>query len=113
MGLDMYLLAEKDGNYEELVYWRKHPNLHGAMENLWRSRFNPPDDEQFNCVSLYLDRNDIEFLIDLIKNNNLPLTKGFFFGKSDSERLGVDVGYFNLALEYLDKGHKIFYDSWW
>lgn len=113
MGLDMYLMAEKDGVCEELAYWRKHPNLHGAMENLWRSRFNPLDDELFNCVRLYLSKDDIEFIINLISQNKLPVTKGFFFGTSNFKKSELDLEYFIVALLCLDGGYKIFYDSWW
>ena len=42
MGLDMYAyVASKNDEGEnvterELAYWRKHPNLHGWMEELWK-----------------------------------------------------------------------------
>lgn len=113
MGLDMYLMAEKDGILTEISYWRKHPNLHGAMENLWRSRFSPSDNEWFNCIRLYLDKNDIEYLMNLIRKNKLPDISGFFFGTSKLERLNLDLKYFTEALSYLEDGYKVFYDSWW
>jgi hypothetical protein len=46
MGLDMYALTTSENipavnfkdpkDIEELYYWRKHPNLHGWMEALYR-----------------------------------------------------------------------------
>jgi hypothetical protein len=47
MGLDMYAYSAteeynhtSESNSRELAYWRKHPNLHGWMHQLWRSK-NP------------------------------------------------------------------------
>ena len=68
MGLDMYAYAaakaglEWDGkNQREIAYWRKHPNLHGWMEQLWRSRNTDPSaDPMFNGVELELLWEDLE-----------------------------------------------------
>ena len=50
MGLDMYAYATEEAtsaedfadlgleSREEFFYWRKHPNLHGWMEALYRSK---------------------------------------------------------------------------
>ncbi|MCA3352571.1 MAG: hypothetical protein INF97_18455 [Roseomonas sp.] len=63
MGLDMYAFATrtapaapvdfKADHSQELAYWRKHPNLHGRMEHLYRAKGGTAED--FNCVNLQLD----------------------------------------------------------
>ncbi len=60
MGLDMYALTttEKPASavdfdadaYSELHYWRKHPDLHGWMENLYREKGGVA--QSFNCVRM-------------------------------------------------------------
>ena len=61
MGLDQYWVARKGEAkrdeegftfYEEemeLAYWRKHPNLQGWMEELYRKKRGG---EELNCVDL-------------------------------------------------------------
>ena len=48
MGLDMYAYTStkpRDGDDEsshrEIAYWRKHPNLHGWMQQLWERKGQP------------------------------------------------------------------------
>ncbi len=89
MGLDQYAMARKgesktdEEGYEyyedsmELAYWRKHPNLQGWMENLWRVKGN---EGEFNCVDLELTLNDLDNLEKSLDNEALPETVGFFFG---------------------------------
>ena len=85
MGLDMYAYAAtkedsewNDGNHRELSYWRKHPNLHGWMEELYRAKGG--NVEMFNGVELELTWEDLEVLERDILLSNLPNTVGFFFG---------------------------------
>ena len=86
MGLDMYAyVATKPGAQEEyyeevnangtatqpreLAYWRKHPNLHGWMEQLYRSKGG--DVDSFNGVELELTWQDIDLLEQAILNLSL------------------------------------------
>ena len=74
----------------EIAYWRKHPNLHGWMEQLWREKkytvqttdaSEPVDEDSdmFNGVELELTWEDLEILeLDVIAGT-LPGTSGFFF----------------------------------
>jgi hypothetical protein len=98
MGLDMYLNGEKffwtdwdhpENNPKEdafrlksktleLGYWRKHPNLHGYIVNTFA-------DGKDECQDIYLSVDDIDNIIEAVKNNKLPVTDGFFFGKSYDE----------------------------
>lgn len=94
MGLDMYLTGEKyfkgfdgperrmeDGFEVErhilaLGEWRKHPNLHGYIVELFA---NGVDD----CEQIYLNAENLLQIIAAVKCENLPHTEGFFFGVSD------------------------------
>ena len=112
MGLDQYAFVEVDEPLE-FAYWRKHPNLQGWMENLWRKQ-NPESEEDFNCINLYLTKENIEELESTILNNRLPETSGFFFGQdSDEYYKEKDLEFISKAKEYLAKGYKIYYGSWW
>ena len=42
----------------ELAYWRKHPNLQGWMEQLYRSKGG--DERDFNCVDVVLTAADLD-----------------------------------------------------
>lgn len=89
MGLDMHLQGRQyysnrtqtidDFPVKEMIvelgYWRKHPNLHGAIVQ----QFAEGVDE---CQTIELTRTDIEKLIEMVKANVLPHTTGFFFGES-------------------------------
>jgi len=84
MGLDQYIIAEKDGEKEEIGYLRKHNWIHGAMERLWEERERPLPEEweeekkedyrkngDFNCVPLALSSKDITNLMKDIRANKL------------------------------------------
>jgi len=95
----------------ELAYWRKHPNLQGWMEQLWRDKGN---EGEFNCVDVELTDADLDRLEADIKSNNLPETGGFFFGSnSDDSYKEGDLGFVHDAREHLSMGYKIVYTSWW
>jgi len=129
MGLDMYCyavpgtLVENKGdtdlvfaegtNKEEIFYWRKHHDLHGWMENLYREKGGAA--ESFNCVNVRLEEEDLDRLKDDIVNRRLPNTTGFFFGNNppDDEMQAEDLGFIVLAREAIKKGMAVFYDSWW
>ena len=136
MGLDQYAYAASKANskneyYEEkyergnenavdptteLAYWRKHPNLHGWMEQLWRSKNDKfsVDDPMFNGVELELTFEDIMQLEEDIKNGNLPATSGFFFGSnSDDYYKAQDLEFVYEAKSRLFLGQKVFYNSSW
>ena len=131
MGLDMYAyVATKSGAQEEyyeevnangtatqpreLAYWRKHPNLHGWMEQLWRSRNSDADEYSFNGIELELTWQDIDLLEQDILNNQLPGTTGFFFGNpADDYYREQDLEFVKNARAELFVGLKVFYNSSW
>jgi hypothetical protein len=122
MGLDMYAYAAVKANEEwgtgsqrEIAYWRKHPNLHGWMEQLWRSRNTDPSaDPMFNGIELELTWEDLDQLDEDIQNNRLPSTSGFFFGDdSDNYYREQDLEFIRKARTELFTGLKVFYNSSW
>lgn len=122
MGLDMYAYTAakedsewNDGNRRELSYWRKHPNLHGWMEELWRSKNTDPSvDPMFNGVELELTWEDLEVLERDILLGNLPNTVGFFFGdNSDEYYREQDLRFIREARAEIFTGLRVFYNSSW
>ena len=142
MGLDMYAyVASKRGQYNEfyenaefngttndfesdtvtkpyeIAYWRKHPNLHGWMEQLWVSKGRPRQSVGwpiFNGIELELTWDDLDNLERAIRNGQLPDTEGFFFGKpSDNHYYEQDLEFVNNAKAEVFLGLKVFYNSSW
>lgn len=150
MGLDMYAYVGRKGQREafyeqymvfntatgeydapeggvtkpsELAYWRKHPSLHGWMEQLWIQKGRPgvdlknylPDqDPDFNGVELELSWNDIDDLERAVTHGKLPFTTGFFFGKpADNVYYEDDLKFCREAKAEIFLGLKVFYNSSW
>ena len=142
MGLDMYAyVASKKGQYNEfyenaefdgttndfesetvtkpyeIAYWRKHPNLHGWMEQLWVSKGRPRQSVGwpiFNGIELELTWDDLDNLERAVRHGQLPDTEGFFFGKpSDNHYYEQDLEFVNNAKAEVFLGLKVFYNSSW
>jgi hypothetical protein len=137
MGLDMYAYAsgfkgqhdEYWENYDaetgnstvekprELMYWRKHPNLHGWMEKLWERKMNAEGRDNphtFNGIELELTFDDILELEQDVLNGNLPGTSGFFFGEnSDEYYREQDLEFVRKAKAELFLKIPVFYNSSW
>jgi len=130
MGLDMYAFRVKaedvidDFNIrsedagraeplEELAYWRKHHDLHGWMERLYRSKGG--DKESFNCVPVRLTKTDLDILEHDVLNGKLPETQGFFFGTNppDAWTMEQDMKFIGSAKLAIAQGDAVYYDSWW
>ena len=136
MGLDMYAyVAAREGQQQEfwdgaemnretgeftnfnvvkpieIAYWRKHPNLHGWMDNLYRERGG---EGEFNGDELELTWEDLDRLEQDILNSHLPETSGFFFGDpSDAYYREDDLKFIKEARSYLFLGLRVFYNSSW
>lgn len=93
-----------------MMYWRKHPDLHGWMERLYKERGGEGD---FNCVTVRLHQQDLERLEDALLSRSLPKTTGFFFGASDPESLREDIDFVHRAYRVVEQGWAVYYDSWW
>jgi hypothetical protein len=98
----------------EIAYWRKHPSLHGWMEQLWLDRDNTRTDKVFNGVELELTWEDIDNLERAVRSGNLPFTEGFFFGKpADNVYFEEDLKFCADAKAEIFLGLKVFYNSSW
>jgi hypothetical protein len=95
----------------EIHYWRKHPNLHGWMEQLYRDKGG--EEASFNCVNVQLTAGDLDDLELAIKASVLPETNGFFFGASDGSEREDDLRFIAKAREALAGNLTVFYTSWW
>ena len=122
MGLDMYAYATtaalkrvvdfpEPEDCEELHYWRKHPDLHGWMEKLYRAKQG--SNEDFNFAPLLLTVDDLTRLERDIKNGALPKTSGFFFGQSTGAERGNDLEFVVKARLAIAQGKTVFYLAWW
>lgn len=129
MGLDMYawsvaaedvvddntIAEDEDGcrKTSELFYWRKHHDLHGWMERLYRS--NGGAAESFNCIPVRIYPEDLDALEKDLNAKMLPETTGFFFGNNppDDESMEYDLQFIAKAREAIADGFAVYYDSWW
>jgi hypothetical protein len=118
MGLDMYLNGRKYlfGNWKnpesnlmedgyrvkekilEIGYWRKHPNLHGYIVKNFAE--NGVDD----CSPIELRREDLQKIIQAVKDKSLPDTEGFFFGQSDGTETEEDLKILTDAITWVNSG---------
>jgi len=122
MGLDQYANAvrgnatvDEDGREEyedtfELSYWRKHPDLQGWMEELWREKGGEGD---FNCKDVELTLEDLDELEQVINAHQLPETVGFFFGTSNADEIEHDRQFVEYARRAIVKGYRVLYSSWY
>ena len=106
----------------ELAYWRKHPNLQGWMESLWKHKMHQANrdieesewDSSFNGIELELTAEDLDALERAVKKRQLPKTSGFFFGNdSDQHYYQHDLEFIRQARAELFLGLKVFYNSSW
>ena len=102
----------------EIAYWRKHPNLHGWMEQLWLRKGGSNEDADwgtnFNGIELELTHEDLDELERAITHNQLPDTSGFFFGNNANEYYREsDLQFIKNARAELFFGLKVFYNSSW
>lgn len=106
------LTITKDAVPSNLAYWRKHPYLQGWMEKLYYEKGGKG--EEFNCVNVRLDEDDLNRLKEDVLSGSLPETTGFFFGSDSSDDYREqDLRFINDALEAIKDGRIVLYDSWW
>ena|SRR5690554_4268140 len=91
--------------------WRKHPNLHGWMEQLYRAKGG--QDDTFNCVNVALTADDLDRLEADIRADALPFTEGFFFGTTRPDEIELDLDFIAKARAAIAEGKTVFYTSWW
>lgn len=112
MGLDAWAFCIKNGNKEEISYWRKQYSLQDFMEEIWINKKKNPknikefseslvdDNDTFNCVDLELNYD----ILDSIKEN---------FHLFDEEYQEENMNFLQKAKECLDNGFEVYYTSWW
>lgn len=115
MGLDQILIARKEDEEKKIGSWRKHANLQGYMQDLAVSKGIVKRVDDFNCVDLELETEDIETLLGVIESDDLKETHGIFFGSSygnQAER-DEDRSFFADAVLHRKDGWRIVYSCWW
>jgi hypothetical protein len=122
MGLDQYAYRtkikpkkpvdfERDEDSIEIFYWRKHPDLQGWMQKLYRAKGGA--DESFNSSPVVLTMEDLDNLENDVRQHKLPETQGFFFGKSYGEEMERDLDFIDQARRAIKDGYTVYYSSWW
>lgn len=96
---------------EEIAYWRKHPDLHGWMKDLYQKKGGT--EASFNGDPLVLTEEDLDELKITVLTGKLPSTTGFFFGESREEINFADLEFIEKAKEAIGKGYTVYYDSSW
>ena len=115
MGLDQYASMGKKNDHT-FFQWRKHNRLQGWMENLYREKGG---EDEFNCVDLELDLDDIEKLEAALLDKALPETDGFFFGPDSydedywPDQKAEDLTFIEKAKKILENGDRVYYSCWW
>lgn len=106
------------GDNHEVAYWRKHSDLNGYMEDLYREKGG--EEEEFNCVPLYLTKEDIERIIrdhkrHLDEENDFTIgeSRGFFWGATNQEDWEDSLKDFEKILEETDWDNETVYYSCW
>jgi hypothetical protein len=113
------LKDDLDGLEErELARWRKHSDLNGYFEELY---YEKGGHGEFNCQPLYLEREDIEEIIDLhiahlSEDDDFTFEEadGFFWGDSYEEDWQNSLADFERVLRDVDWDKEtVYYDCWW
>lgn len=116
-GIDIPIYAIKDkfpGSVDtEFAYWRKFNPLHGWMRRLYERKGGTGS---FNCDTVRLTSGDLlELRLDALRHD-MPPEGGFFFGAeyefSADDRREV-LEFVDRALDAIEQGKAVFYDSWW
>lgn len=94
---------------KELFYWRKHADLEGWMERLYRLKGGT--EVEFNCTEVELTLVDITRLA--MEHKKLRTHTGFFFGSSSTYNIEQTEQFIPLATSLLEQGHQLYYTSWW
>lgn len=124
MGLDQYAYKIKvkpdsqvdfelddDVECEKIAYWRKHPDIQGWMEKLYREKGGK--DQVFNCSNLVLTVKDLDRLEEDVRQSKLPKTDGFFFGQSYGDEIKEDLDFIWSARRAIADGYTVYYSSSW
>ena len=122
MGLDQMAYCKsadaKNGKSlsdDRIAEWRKHPNLQGWMERLWRKQKlgDPVNQEELELTLDEIQRLRLDVQNKTL-NGGIGDTTGFFFGdNADEEYREDDIKFCDRAEYMLKNGYKVIYYSWW
>jgi len=110
---EMFYATNVAPHIEEVQYWRKHANLNGWMARLAASKGVVSSPDEFNCVYLVLDEEDIDALEASINGSGLPEAQGFFWGTSHPEDTESDLKFIARARQEFKNGNSVMYYCWW
>lgn len=110
---------DEDGNMiKEVKYWRKHYAINQILIALAQQKDIDMDiTEDWNCQEIILTKEDINRLLELIKNydrNKLKLYSAY----SNSNDVDTELNELNEVLEKIKKeidfdNEEVFYYAWW
>jgi hypothetical protein len=106
------LFVCKEG-FKAIAYFRKHPNLHGAIDAIYRRKGGNQISMDSFHGNVVLDLPDIEELEKLTLADELPHTTGFFFGETGEWHTKPTLEFFKRAKEEIARGWTVWYDSSW
>ncbi|ETD02060.1 hypothetical protein [Rhodobacter capsulatus] len=116
MGLDMRAIAVARNRpnvvTETLAVWRKHPDLHGWVEDRAR-RYGVIGN--INRAFAPLGLQDLDAMERDIRAKRLPKTEGLFFGSSSKGRAqrNEDLAFVERARAAIARGDMVLYWAWW
>lgn len=106
------LFVCKEG-HKALAYFRKHPNLHGAIDRIYRRKNGTKLQWDSFHGNVVLDLEDIEALEKAFLAKDLPHTTGFFFGETGEWHNAPTLEFFKRAKEEIARGWTVWYSSSW
>jgi hypothetical protein len=95
---------------EELMYWRKHANLNGWMEEMYHRQGHM---DSFNGQPLELDEADLLELKRKITEEGLDHASGFFWGSSSEQDDPPTLEFIDKALKAISEGKVVYYCCSW
>lgn len=87
--------------YEDFYYWRKNYNLQTWMSDLYTTKGGT---DEFNCKVLLLTLDDIKNLEKWLNENN---------DDEDDDYRENTLTFCKSAIDEINNGYTIIYDSWW
>ena len=92
--------------YEDLYYWRKNYNLQTWMNKLYIDKGGR---DEFNCKVLLLTMDDIKNLERWLNDNEDEDKEN----EDEDEENEIALTFCELAIDAINNGYTIIYNSWW
>ena len=96
--------------YEDLYYWRKNYNLQTWMNKLYIDKGGR---DEFNCKVLLLTMDDIKNLEQWLNENKDEENENEYDDEDDDEENEKELTFCELAIDAINNGYTIIYNSWW